>query len=326
MLTTVVVGTGSIGSRHLNVIRRIKGMRALALPLRPGRRNELAKEGFESVVDLAEARALGARAALIATDSGRHQGDAVAALKLGFHVLVEKPITADARQAKKILQAARDNRKKVFVGCVLRFSDSLNLFRTRLPKIGKVHAVRIECQSYLPDWRPSRDYRKSYAARPEEGGVLRDLIHEIDYAGWLYGWPKSVNARLTNSGRLGIKAEEAADLFWRTEKGATVSIRLDYLTKPTVRRMAAFGEKGSLDWNGVAETVSFAGSAREKPWTIARPQPVNDKFAAQFLAFAAALKGKSSTLATGIDGFRSIALCDAARRSSKSGREERVHY
>ncbi len=37
-------------------------------------------------------------------------------------------------------------------------------------------------QSWLPDWRPDRDYRESYSARLDEGGVLRDLVHEIDYA------------------------------------------------------------------------------------------------------------------------------------------------
>jgi predicted dehydrogenase len=78
----------------------------------------------------------------------------------------------------------------------------------------------------FPEWRPARDYRESYSASSEQGGVLRDLIHEIDYAVWLYGKPVAIIAQLSNSGRLGIAAEESADLLWRTPCGATVSIRL----------------------------------------------------------------------------------------------------
>ena len=111
--------------------------------------------------------------------------------------------------------------------------------RDLLPQIGAVHAVRVECQSYLPDWRPGSDYRESYSARADEGGVLRDLIHEIDYATWLFGWPVAVTARYGNTGRLGIAAEEWAELAWEAPADVEVSMRLDYLTRPPRRVMRA---------------------------------------------------------------------------------------
>ena len=44
---------------------------------------------------------------------------------------------------------------------------------------------------YLPDWRTNADYSKSYSASFEMGGgVLFDLIHEIDLAVNLMGQPE----------------------------------------------------------------------------------------------------------------------------------------
>jgi predicted dehydrogenase len=232
----------------------------------------------------------------------------------------------DAAGAREMARAAEDAGKGLWVGCDLRFQAALNRFRERLPDIGRVHAVRIECQSYLPDWRPGRPYRLSYSARADEGGVLRDLIHEIDYAGWLFGWPASVHAQLNNSGKLAIESEETADLLWSASGGIIVSIRLDYLTRPTRRHMTVCGERGILLWDGVRQSVMFQGAdgaAEECTSTQTR----DGMFTAQARAFLRCVAGEEDDrLASGLDGVRAIAVCDAARRADSAGRGELVNY
>lgn len=190
-----VLGTGSIGMTHLKVLAQIPEVRAVAIPTRPGRVKDLEETGFFAVKDLDEALRIPVARCIVATDTGRHVEDGLSAIERGLDVLVEKPISTDARQARRLCLARAKFARQVFVGCVLRFSESLNTFRKLLNRVGKLHSVRIECQSYLPEWRPARPYKNSYSSRAGEGGVLLDLIHEIDYAGWIFGWPKAVQAR-----------------------------------------------------------------------------------------------------------------------------------
>jgi predicted dehydrogenase len=326
-LTRVAVfGTGSIGSRHLRVLGNLAGVKPVAVPIRPEHRAELAQAGYEVCESLAEAAAQGARLAIIATDTRRHLADAQAALQAGLDVLLEKPMAVDAVQAQAIWRTALQASRRLFVACNLRFDEGLNAFRNWLPRLGRLHAVRVECQSYLPDWRPARPYQQSYSARADEGGVLRDLIHEIDYAGWLFGWPSAVQARIGNTGRLGIAADEAADLLWETEAGAAVSVRLDYLTRPTRRRMRADGALGTLEWDAIAGRVTLS-TVNESEQTAISTQDRDAAYLAQARAFVqSGSAAPDLRLAAGEEGVRALAICDAARRSSLQAHEGKVAY
>jgi len=309
------------------VLQRIPEILPIAVPVRASRVSELSSEGFTTASSIAHARSLGARSCIIATDTGRHYKDAQTALKNGLSLLVEKPMCIDAEQADRLHRLSIDTGKSVFVGCVLRFSLSLNRFREYIPKVGSIHSVRIECQSYLPEWRSNRPYNEAYSGRGLEGGVLRDLIHEIDYAGWILGWPESVHGDLRNTGRLQIEAEESANLAWRSPEGANVSITLDYLTRPSRRRMLACGEHGTLEWNGITDTVTL--SVPPKASQIVTCDQSRDAMLQlqdeAFMTFNAS-GNPDPKLSTSLDGVRALAVCDAARRSSASRREEAVLY
>lgn len=216
--------------------------------------------------------------------------------------------------------------RNLFVGCVLRFSESLNIFKQQCTAVGHLHSVRIEFQSYLPDWRPTRPYRQTYSARSNEGGVLLDLTHEIDYAGWLFGWPELVFARIRNLGRLNIDACEMAELSWQASTDCTISINLDYLSRPPHRTMKAYGENGTISWDWYSGKVQLdlVGSETKEWHSI---QTVDDMFLAQARAFVGNIADVGDPrIATGEDGANAIALCDAATLSSERGREEKVAY
>lgn len=238
----VVRGTGSIGRRHAAVFRAL-GADVTAWPVRSA--------------DDAEGRAATAVAdlAVIATDTARHVADAVQALELGAHrVLVEKPLAPTAADAMNL----RDHplAERVYVAAPLRAHECFAVVRRILVDLGSPLASYVYCQSWLPDWRPDRDFRQSYSARADEGGVLRDLIHEVDYAAILFGPPDAVSAALTWDGPLDIQSEQAASVLWSTAT-ASVTVRLDYVTRPGRRGLVVTGPDGSIEWDVAASSVRF---------------------------------------------------------------------
>ena len=320
----VVCGTGSIGFRHLRVLRDSLQVRPVALPTRSSRISELGSKGYDAVSSWENVAIDKPWFAVIATDTGRHLTDATKALELGADVLIEKPISSSTEGLRELKELAERVRRRVFVACNLRFDAGLKLFRRHLPEIGRVQSVRIECQSFLPDWRPETDYRRSYSARAEEGGVLRDLIHEIDYALWLFGTPQKLFAKLKNTGALEIASDESADILWESPSGTTVSIRLDYLARVARRKMHAYGELGELEWDYIEKWVSLKQPGKAvQTWAInqERDEMMRDQLAA-FVGSAGA--DLESSLATLEEGATAIAICDTARRSSQSGQLEVV--
>ena len=321
-----VLGTGSAGCRHLKAIGSIPGVEPVAVPVRGSRLAELEDRGLSTAASLQEAAANGVKVAIIATDTARHVEDTLCALSQGFDVLVEKPMAMDAAQAYRICEQATKLGRRVFVGCVLRFSQALQTFRELLPAVGQLHSVRIESQSYLPDWRPQRPYRQSYSARSGEGGVLLDLIHEIDYAGLIYRWPVALQGSLRNLGRLGIEGDEVAELTWETSTGCVVSIHLDYLSRSPRRRMKAYGELGTISWDGITGTVRLT-LAEASVQESRSSQTTDEMFAAQICALVNSIDGEPDPrLATDAEGAKALAVCDAVRLSSFSKMEEIVLY
>lgn len=310
--TVAVVGAGSAGQRHLKALAAA-GAQPIAITRRTETASALRASGIETAENLSAAKALGASACVIASETGRHAADAEAAFALGLDALIEKPLALDAAEGLRVAQAAAEGGRRAFVACVLRFSPSLALFRALLPELGAPHVVRAECRSYLPDWRPGRYHRAGYAADASQGGVLRDLVHEIDYCGWLFGFSDAPSGSCANLGRLGISSEEIAEIAWRLPGGGALTIGLDYLTRLPRRRLTVHGERGTLEWDALAGTsaLTLPGKA---PLIETAADDADDRFLAQAEAFLGALEGKpDERLASLEDGVRALSVCDAVR-------------
>jgi predicted dehydrogenase len=92
------------------------------------------------------------------------------------------------------------------------------------------------------------DYRMSYSAEARRGGgVILDLIHEIDAARWLFGEFEEVCAISGRLSSLQIKAEDVAAIVLGPRP--VVCIGLDYVARPPIRRYEIFGDKGTLTWD-----------------------------------------------------------------------------
>ncbi|WP_404392465.1 Gfo/Idh/MocA family protein [Humibacillus xanthopallidus] len=324
--TVVVRGSGSIGQRHARVFRRL-GADVHLWPVRPRASRGVDEDTGARLVDDATVAAVltSADLVVVATDTGRHVEDTVALLDAGVaRVLLEKPVAPTVADAARLAAHARSG--DVWVAAPLRANAAFRHLLSCVAEVGTPASAHVWSQSWLPDWRPDRDYRDSYSARLDEGGVLRDLVHELDYAALLLGRPSLLGAHLDRTGPLSIAAEQAATMLWTTPDGSVVTARLDYITRPQTRGLVLRGTSGGLEWHlgtAVVRHISARGDVTE----LAFPEDLDRDVvmgiqarAALDLhpsadAVAAHSAGAPATLA---EGLATLELCDAARALSDS--------
>ena len=321
----VIRGMGSIGRRHARVLRTM-GYDVRGWPVRP---RDSGADGIPLLSDL-DALAAAAKADLVvvSTDTAAHVDDARRVLDAGARrVLVEKPVAPTAADAKRLVShpLARD---RVMVAAPLRAHLGFRHFRAAVGALPAPRYATVFSQSWLPSWRPERDYRQSYSARRDEGGALRDLVHEIDYATVLFGRPRQVCAVLDTDGPLEMDAEQGATVLWTTDDGS-VTVRVDYVTRPPRRGALVTSSSGSVAWDPMAGTVTVV-AADGSTTTTATPADldrdavlVRQACAALTLAPTAPLEerleaGAPASLA---EGVLAVKVCDRAR----SYRHEGVH-
>lgn len=325
-LTVVVVGAGSIGSRHIRVLQAMPDARVIAVSSRDERRQALLRDGVKVCATVSQALEHRPQGVLIATDTAKHVQDALTALEAGAHVLIEKPIATTRLEADPLLAASKAVGRMVHVACCLRFDDGLRWMHKQRAPLGRMWNADAECFGWLPGWRPGRDVLQGYAARPNEGGVLRDLIHEIDYVTWMLGPAQRVLATIETSGRVvPTGVDDTALITLEHASGVHSSVRLSFAMAPTSRRFRVWGEGGMLGWDRVEKRAWFLdASGREQgSTTIERPENIYEEQAKAWIAFLRTGQGDYG-LATLEDGLHAIAVCDAARRSSNNGAWERV--
>lgn len=265
----LVVGAGSIGSRHLRNLLHL-GVRNVEV-CEPSvmSRNKLG-EWFDGRMHSRLADALKSKpdAALITTPTHLHTRAAIECAKAGCDLFIEKPLSHEMKDLEKLERLVTQKGLICLVGCNMRFHPGLLLLKRCLEqnKIGAIWGVRIQFGHYLPNWRPGRDFRQTYSARERQGGgVILDCIHELDYARWFFGHVSSAVAYAPKTSILGINVEENVNIVLSTRHDAWIEIHLDYLQKAYQRRCSVFGEKGALEWDWQVPGIkSF--DVRTKTW------------------------------------------------------------
>lgn len=204
---------------------------------------------------------------IVASPAPFHAEHTIPLLKASIPTLIEKPVTTRVEDLK-LLEAVVDiTQTPVAVGYCLRYLPSSLEVKALLGKgaIGQLYNAYIEIGQYLPDWRPSKDYRSSVSANADlGGGALLELSHELDYAQWLLGDLNLQYAHLRSSDELGLEVEDLVDVVTTTESGALVNIHLDFLQRQACRRCRFIGSKGTIEWdlikNEVKQTNHLGGN------------------------------------------------------------------
>ncbi|MBN1580949.1 MAG: Gfo/Idh/MocA family oxidoreductase, partial [Anaerolineae bacterium] len=160
-------------------------------------------------------------AVFVTTPDYLHEEHAVAALQAGKAVYLEKPMAITIAGCDRILQSARDNNAKLYLGHNMRHFDVILKMKELIDAgaIGQVkvawcrHFVSYGGDAYFKDWHADR--------RTATGLLLQKGAHDIDILHWLCG---GYTETVTAMGGLTVYSQ-IADRHDTTERGDASFVR-----------------------------------------------------------------------------------------------------
>jgi predicted dehydrogenase len=328
-LSFLVVGLGSIGSRHLKNLTAM-GIEAISL-LRSGSRGLESRFPYPAETDLDRALDKRPSAVIISNPTSCHLDTALAAAQAGCHLLIEKPVSHSWSGVQALRRVVRDRSLIVVTGFQFRFHPLLLTAKRWVEegRMGRIVSCRAEYGEYLPSWHPEEDYRRGYSAQTSlGGGPVLTLSHPFDYLRWLLGDVRSVSGATSRRSHLEIDTEDTANALLRFESGVLGAVELDYVQHPRRHALQIVGEGGTVRLDFEAGSLQLAPPDGRPPVNVFLPPGFerNAMFFDEMSNFLSALIGREAPVCTLDDGIRALQISLAVHRSSEGRREVDVGH
>ncbi|NRR19668.1 Gfo/Idh/MocA family protein [Brevibacillus sp. MS2.2] len=279
----------------------------------------------------------------ICTWNNTHADIAIAALRAGKHVLLEKPLSTTVESSLLIEKAVKESGKLLQVGFVRRYDTNAQLLKQFIEagELGDIYYAKASCLRRLGNpggWFADKDR--------SGGGPLIDLgVHVIDLCWYLMGCPKVTTVSGNTYNKLGNRAnvknlsfykaadydpsqntvEDMANALIRFENGASLFVDVSYTLHAKKDELAVklYGDKGG------AEVEPELSIIAEKHDTILNVSPQMDKLSFDFKRgfqneidhFIASLLGEKETLSPVQDGVEMMKILCGIYESAATGRE-----
>lgn len=316
-----VVGAGSIGRRHISNLKKLGLTELAACDPHPERLEYVAEEfqvkcfpTIEVGLDKFQADAV-----LICSPPVHHVAQALQGLRAGAHVFIEKPLSDRMDELEELRDEAAERRAVVQVGYNLRFHPAIQKLKELVDAcaVGKILWAHVEAGSYLPDWRPWQDYRKSYTARRElGGGILLDGSHEIDYVTWLFGAPQEVACMADHVSQLEVNVEDCATILLRFADGTRADVHLDFIQRSYSRYCSLVGPEGKVQWDLLSNAVQILRPGKEAE-IVKFDFEINNGYVAELAHFMECVRTGARPRFSLEDAVLTLRIALAARASAE---------
>jgi UDP-N-acetylglucosamine 3-dehydrogenase len=307
-LGVAVVGTGFWGRNHARVYKELEETELLAVCDINAERAKAAAKEFGARSYTNSGRMLKRKdieAVSICSWSTSLAREALKALKTGKHVLVEKPMATNVKQAEKLLKIAEREDLHLTVGFLMWFIPGVQHIKRQIEnkKIGDLVCATAKRVSQWPE-------------RIGDVGVVKDLaIHDIDITRRLFDEePIAVYARI---GRMKRKEfEDYAQIMLTFEGGKSAFIESNWLTPYKTRILVVTGSEAIMKLDYITQELTIEDAQETVQPRLAWQEPLK----LELQHFANCISKKEKPLVKGIDGLKALRIAEAASKSSATGK------
>jgi len=305
-LNVAVIGCGSWGKNHARVYKSMQNAHLIAVAdVNRNAAEEIAKmynvkwyTDPEKVFEMSDVDAVS-----VCTPTITHADIALTAIKMGKHVLVEKPMTHTIEEARELIITAEANSVYLAVGFVERFNPAVSEAMSLISRgeIGEVILAHTRRVSKRP-------------LRIGDVGVIKDLaIHDIDIVNQLF--KGSIEAVFATAGSIAHSFEDYANIIIRFNDNRSAFIETNWLTPRKVRSLTITGTEGLVNIGYINQQIIVENNERLYQPFLEYGEPLKRELD----SFVSCIIKDEPPEVTGLDGLRALEICEAAIKSAKTG-------
>lgn len=306
-LRVAVIGIGFWGKNHVRVFNEMPETDIVAVcDTNPERARAVAEEyGIHSYTDSPRMfKREKIDAVTICVWSTNLAEEAMKALKAGKHVLVEKPMASSSREARKIVELAKEKERHLAVGFIERFNPAVQRFKDLIDggEIGSIVSAAAKRVSRWPE-------------RIGDVGVVKDTaIHDIDIMRYIF--EEDPIAVYANAGNLRHKRfEDYAQIMLTFSGGKTAFVEVNWLTPYKIRKLIATGSKAIISLDYITQEMSIETEGQ----TIMPRERWSEPLKLELKHFEKGILEGHEPLVTGLDGLKALEIAEAALTSASKG-------
>lgn len=345
-----MIGAGNIANTHLKEMEKNENIEVYAITdaVLTGAERLASEYGIPQIYRDSEQLLADDRidAVVIAVPNKYHAPLAIAAMKHGKHVLLEKPMAIDVQDAKEIVRVQRETGTVVMIPHQMRW-ESLSLQVKELVEqgiLGRIYNAKTGWyrRKGIPGWG-------TWFTQKEEsgGGPLIDIgVHVLDLALHLMGNPKPVSVygsayaefgpRQKGIGTWGkpnfdgiFNVEDIATALIKMEDGSTLSLEVSWAVHMDTSSslfIDLMGEEAGISIRGKKGMLLFEEADRAIGQEMILP--VEDAGARVRLHrhFIECIREGKEPLTSVKTGLTNMMVLDAIYESSRTGGEVKIEW
>ncbi len=323
MKRILIIGTGSIGERHLrcfmNTGRAIAGIVEINAELRIA---VAQRYGITVSHDSLEGALEGKwDAAVIAVPAQLHIPIAHKLADAGIPMLIEKPLSTTLQGIDELIRKVRDSGLPSAVAYVYRHHPLFEKLREMFHSgpFGRLLELIYVSGQNFPHYRPA--YRDIYYARHETGGgALQDAMsHHLNLGEWLAGPIDRISVDASHQHLDGVQVEDTVHILARHGE-VLASYSLNQYQPQPEQMLTLVCERGMLRAELHRNRLSWC-SETEGPWHVQALAPLerDSWFTRQTVAFLDFLDGAREAACSLAEAFQTQKVICSALERIRSG-------
>lgn len=233
-----VMGAGRFAKHHIKILQEFKNVKLIGIASRTregldGVKGSVSKNVVLTTDTSKFINSKNVDCVLIATPPSTHFELAKAAIKAGKHVLLEKPMVTNLKEANELRKIVKSQNKVFMVAHQYIYNDYINYLKSNIKEIGKVSFVYGE--HLYPG--PMRD----------DIGCLWDAgTHVLSIIQYLFNPGNIKNISGNGTDILGNKLDDFTACTVEFENGLKALITVSWLYPEKSRRFIVFGNKSTV--------------------------------------------------------------------------------